>query len=520
MEGLANGTKDEAPPPPPPPPPVDLPKIPPAQEVVKLADIMARLDSLAGVGEKIDAMAEDLKQLRGIGEATTKLELEVTEVRESVADLRADVSSLETREEETELNQQAIAKELIDLKQKVQMLESQQEEQSRIQQLVPQQPVTQADLDFFKLKVEASLRWNNLIFEGINEPQSEREGSTRRQIQSFCRNTLGISYVEIDRALRLGKSRPSSAPPRPILVRFTRPGDREDIWRAKARLADRGENHQISIKEDLPVQLRPVMAALMRVLQTARKYPQKYNAYIRDFRIYVNGVPFEATNLESLPRDLKPSHVSTPGNSKVVVFFGKESRFSNHYPSTFTIDDTKFTSMEQFLAHSRARFADDQQLMDKVLQSPNPADAKKILNLLREAPGQPAWEVERHDILHAGLLAKFRQNTDLKEYLISSKERQLGEASRNMFWGIGMTLADRDRFNVALWKGDNLLGRTLMEVRQILAAEIQPPPEQSQLPASNLETGSDTGRNETPQVSANQPSSSERTPETHSVVNP
>lgn len=318
--------------------------------------------------------------------------------------------------------------------------------------------------------MEAALRWNNLIFEGIKEPQSDRDGSTRRQVQSFCRNILGISHAEIDRALRLGKPRSTSAPPRPILVRFTRPGDREDVWRAKTRLADQ-DNDQSSIKEDLPVQLRSVMAALTRVYQTSKRFPQKYNTFIRDFKIYVNGTPYEATNLESLPKDLRPSHASTPGNRRVVVFFGKESRFSNHYSSPFTVDDVEFCTMEQFLAHSRARFANDQFLMDRALSSPDPADAKRILNLLREAPGQAEWEEERHDIVLSGLLAKFRQSNDLREYLISSEERELGEASKNKTWGIGMSLSDKDRLNVHQWKGGNLLGKTLMEVRQILATE-------------------------------------------------
>lgn len=84
--------------------------------------------------------------------------------------------------------------------------------------------------------------------------------------------------------------------------------------------------------------------------------------------------------------------------------------------------------MEQFLAHGRARFANDQHLMDRALASQDPAEAKRILNLLRDAPGQEEWEEERHDILLSGLQAKFRQSDDLKGYLLSSEERQLGEA--------------------------------------------------------------------------------------------
>lgn len=284
----------------------DAPPPPPTQEVVWLVDIMARLDSLTGVKEKIDEMAEDIKQLRYIKETTHKLCNEMVEVKDSVTEIQTSVTSLEAREEETELNQQAIAKELVELKQKVTRLESQQQAQQAAIQQAQAQTGSQADLNFFKLKMDAAMRGNNLVFEGIQEPRSEREGSTRHQVQSFCWNTLGISYAEIDKTYRLGKPRLSSAPPRPILVRFVRPGDREDIWRAKLRLADL-EDNQFSIKEDLPMQLRPTMAALMRVVHTAKKFPKKYNAFVRDFKVFVNGEPYEAKKLESLPRDLRHS---------------------------------------------------------------------------------------------------------------------------------------------------------------------------------------------------------------------
>lgn len=441
---------------------IDPPKSPPppGQDVIKLSDVMARLDSLSGLGEKMDSMAEDIRQLRCLGETTSKLCQDVLEVKENVGEMQTSVSALEAKQEENELNQQAIAKELIDLKAIVHELQA--------QQASAEKPVTQAESDFEFLKVKAALRENNLIFEGIREPRSDRDGSARRQVQAFCRNTLGISHAEIDKAYRLGKPRKESAAPRPIFVRFTRLGDRDDVWRARSVLNIPANSH-FFIKEDLPMPLRPTMAALLRVCQTARRFPQKYQVFIRDYKVYVNGEAFEAKDLEQLPKDLRPSFASTPGNVKTVVFFGKDSRFSNHYVSRFVVDDIEFHSIEQFLAHSRARFADDQNLMDKALASSEPTDAKKILNLLRDAQGQPEWEEERHDILLAGLLAKFRQSDDLKTYLLSSGDRQLGEASKNRIWGIGMTLADKERLNTRYWKGYNLLGKTLMEVRKILA---------------------------------------------------
>lgn len=339
------------------------PDPPPRQEIVRLTDVMSRLDSLAGLSEKMDSMAEDFRQLRAIQDTTNNLVREMSETKDKVTELQATVSTFESREKEIQLNQQAIAKELLDLKQAVQQLQAQQ----------PQQQPASSDFDL--LKVKADMPCLNLIIEGIREPRSGREGSTRHQVYNFCRNVLRLSHVDIDTAYRLGKPRPSSAPPRPMFVRFSRLCDREDVWRAKSRLSDQDFSH-FSIKEDLPVNFGPSWRRYKEFLQAARRYPEKYNVSIRDYKIYVNGIAYEVKDLEKLPKDIRPSHISTPGNTKSVVFFGKDSKFSNHYSAPFVVDDTKFATMEQFLAHSRARFANNQNRMDRAMDSLDPAEAK------------------------------------------------------------------------------------------------------------------------------------------------
>ena len=41
-------------------------------------------------------------------------------------------------------------------------------------------------------------------------------------------------------------------------------------------------------------------------------------------------------------------------------------------------------------------------------------------------------------------------------------------AVKDRIWGIGLSMHDEDRLNVAKWKGQNLLGFALMEVRKSL----------------------------------------------------
>lgn len=427
---------------------------------ISLDDLMLKLNSLTSAVSKIDSMAkdidiiaEDIKSIKALQDTTMKLTQDMSEVQGKVENVQGSVRELEEREEEILTNQQMLAKELIDIKSTLQV-------QGRAE--------IEARVDFELNKIKADQLKLNLILEGMNEPKVDSAGAAYRQTKSFIKEVLGLRYVGIDMVHRLGKPRGSSAPPRPMFIRFLTLCDRMEVWHSRSRLTDHPDGRFL-LKEDLPPPLRPIMAALNRVTTIAKKYPEKYrNVYVRDYNLYIDGKAYDVNQLELLPKDLRPSHTSTPGNVKVVVFFGRESRFSNHFESKFVIGSKTYYTIEQYLALHRARFANRPDLEEKAMASRDPAEAKRVLNQLRGAACQVEWENERKDILFAGLLAKFVQNDDLREYLLSSDDRILGEASKNSAWGIGLTLSDKSRLNPNLWTGGNLQGKTLMEVRRFI----------------------------------------------------
>lgn len=456
-------------------------------DAISLADVMSRLETLSHLPQKIDDMAEDLKQIRVLQETTIKMGKDISQVQADVHQLQQSVSHFQQENEKSknvltetqkkvqrlstkvatleadrlknEENQQVLAKDLLALRAKIKQLENRLQEPSAANPSFP---------EFEFLKIDAAMRSHNVIIEGIREAQYERDGSTGDQAYHFIHNVLGLSRIEIDMAYRLGRPRYGFSSPRPILVRFTRLGDRMEVWNARTRLNSR-RGSQYIIKEDLPPPLRPTQAVLLKVLQEAKRFPDRYrNVMVKDFKLILDGHCYGAEELESLPEELRPSSISTPGNQQVVVFFGKESRFSNHYICSFEVEGCSYNSIEQYLAHNRARIAGRKDLEDRAMASADPVQAKKILHLLRKEPNQEHWENQRRDVLFKGLLAKFSQSIDLREYLLSSENRLLGEASKNRTWGIGLTLSDRAKLNPRQWRGDNLQGNTLMEVRQHL----------------------------------------------------
>lgn len=70
-----------------------------------------------------------------------------------------------------------------------------------------------------------------------------------------------------------------------------------------------------------------------------------------------------------------------------------------------------------------------------------------------------------------GNVHKFGQHADLRQYLLSTAGRVLVEASpRDRIWGIGLGREHADAERPDAWRGLNLLGFALMDVRERLAA--------------------------------------------------
>ena len=116
----------------------------------------------------------------------------------------------------------------------------------------------------------------------------------------------------------------------------------------------------------------------------------------------------------------------------------------------------------------KATLFGDHVAAQKVLQAATPAAAKAIG---REVLGfnQTLWEQKRFEIVVNATVAKFAQHPLLGDFLQSTGDRVLVEASPvDPIWGIGLAQDSPAAADPRTWKGLNLLGFALMEVRQIL----------------------------------------------------
>lgn len=141
------------------------------------------------------------------------------------------------------------------------------------------------------------------------------------------------------------------------------------------------------------------------------------------------------------------------------------SCLSQWFPSSFMINGVKYTTAEHFMMAEKARLF-DMSLVDDIIHAPHPKDAKALGRCVANFDSN-VWDQCSFDIVTRGSVAKFSQNENLKEYLLSVEESIFVEAApTDKVWGIGLNRMDRDAKNPVKWKGENKLGFALTVARK------------------------------------------------------
>lgn len=142
--------------------------------------------------------------------------------------------------------------------------------------------------------------------------------------------------------------------------------------------------------------------------------------------------------------------------------------YSNWYLSDFVVDGIQYSSMEQYMMHQKSLLFQDQDIANQILDISDVANIKALGRAVRNY-NDTVWAGLRQLIVYKGLLAKFSQNPGLKNVLLSTGDQVMAEcAVKDTIWGIGLSMRDERRFDMAQWRGQNLLGFSLMEVRNCL----------------------------------------------------
>ena len=147
------------------------------------------------------------------------------------------------------------------------------------------------------------------------------------------------------------------------------------------------------------------------------------------------------------------------------------SCLSQWWMQPFVIDGITYTCAEQYMMAEKARLFKDNRMLSKIMAARNPKEMKEYGRSVQNFEG-PLWEERSPQIVRTANKAKFSQNQDLLSFLVRTGDSIIVEASPyDKIWGIGMGKNDPDAENPLKWRGKNLLGFALTEVRDILIGE-------------------------------------------------
>lgn len=139
--------------------------------------------------------------------------------------------------------------------------------------------------------------------------------------------------------------------------------------------------------------------------------------------------------------------------------------------NSFEVDGIKYRTSEQWLKSEKARLFDDEEMVYRIRKAKTAAKAEKLGRLVQPYD-EKKWFKHARDLFVQGNLEKFRQNPELKQFLLDTGDRVIAESTPlDELWGIGFPRTSPKAKQPQLWTGTNWSGFGLMEVRDLLRKE-------------------------------------------------
>ena len=148
-----------------------------------------------------------------------------------------------------------------------------------------------------------------------------------------------------------------------------------------------------------------------------------------------------------------------------------KSCLSQWFPSPFKQDGIEYLTAEHYMMAQKAKLFNDDEIFQQILKVTHPNEAKQLGRKVQHYDEQ-LWQEKRFEIVVQANWAKFSQHPELRDFLLTTHDRILVEASPvDKIWGIGMAQDHEYIQDPNQWQGLNLLGFALMQVRSQFLAQ-------------------------------------------------
>ena len=308
----------------------------------------------------------------------------------------------------------------------------------------------------------------NLIFRGVDEAVNETNDGLKERIYWLLADTVNnpnaseplaaAKCLGICKCRRLGKINPVR--PRPISVEFDTKSDANTVYNHRFYLTN-----GVFVDREFNLETEKCRRTLRPILHAAKQKPEFcYKSSMDGSKLVIDGKRYSVSELDKLPQKLSPFEVMTKSNDDTIGFFRELCPFSNFHPVAFIHNGQSYHSGKQLIQHQKALHCNDSRAADRILATKT-AIACKQLSYTIQNYDQQSWTMVAKDRCLDGLKAKFVQNPELLQVLLSTGSKLIVECSKDHIWDTGIPLYRWDCLHRKYWSGNGLLSELLMEIR-------------------------------------------------------
>ena len=318
--------------------------------------------------------------------------------------------------------------------------------------------------------LEAQSRRNNLLFDGIEEVANENWEKCEKNLIQLLNEHLDTGEIEFtfERVHRIGPMNKTDTKPRTVVAKFTSYKQRDFVWQNRAEM----KGTKIWISEDFPKTIAENRKKLLPIFLAAKRSTQINSCALTLDRLYINNKLFTVETINQIPEFLKPENSHIISTDSTVVFSSKYAVFSNLHECPIKIEGVLYNSTEQYIQVAKARLFNDEDSAKKIMGERDTFTQMMMGKKIRQFNAN-IWHNRVRNVLFSANLAKYTQNDYAKDALLNTGTRLLGEATIDPLFGIGQRLSSKTVSDTSTWKGQNIMGNVLSEVRDKLRDEYE-----------------------------------------------
>ena len=314
-------------------------------------------------------------------------------------------------------------------------------------------------------RMETTIKKKNLILEGLPE-QDGRKEDVQRTVCALLDQLNVNKEITFEACFRVGPYIKGRT--RPVHVSFEKQADRDIIYSRRFELRHTNNYQRVWMNEDLGAASKRKRGIIRMISKQAQE--QGIDCKTGKYSLLVRNVKYDADNLEELPPQLQPTTLKQIQlDPKTIAYQSEYAPFSNFYPCKVAIGKHRFSCSEQAFQFLRAKSLNRHLLATKIYLTRDPRDMKQKG---AEAGTSDEWETKQLDLMYICIKRKFKQNPELRELLLKTKDLELVEATPDRFWGCGATLSS-NALRRHDWPGANKHGKILMIVREELRLKAE-----------------------------------------------